>query len=92
VLGVSIFAAGPADAPLASDNDNPAAAPSTGTAFLKRLRFEACLACDMVETFHTLGIPSLAVLRVFRLNANPAFPVRANVAGNDQPAAGGSYG
>ena len=30
------------DAPLASDNDNPAAAPSAGTAFLRRLRFWGC--------------------------------------------------
>jgi hypothetical protein len=48
VLVIGIFAAGPADAPLANDNDNPAAAPSTGAAFLKRLRFEDGLACDMV--------------------------------------------
>src|SRR6516164_10315414 len=32
-----------ADAPLASDSDNPAA-PKTGTALLRRFRFEACLA------------------------------------------------
>ena len=40
-----ISAAGPlveADAPLASDNDNPAA-PNTGTALLRRFRFDACL-------------------------------------------------
>jgi hypothetical protein len=32
-----------ADAPLASDSDNPAA-PKTGTVLLRRFRFEACLA------------------------------------------------
>ena len=37
-------AAGAADALLANDNDNPAAAPSTGTAFLKRLRMLLSLA------------------------------------------------
>jgi len=42
-------AADAAEAPFASDNDNPAAAPSAGTAFLKRLRFEDCLACGMKE-------------------------------------------
>src|SRR6516225_10485958 len=31
-----------ADAPLASDSDNPAA-PKTGTVLLRRFRFEACL-------------------------------------------------
>jgi hypothetical protein len=36
-----MFAAGPPDAPLAKDNDNPAA-PSTGTAFLRRFRFGVC--------------------------------------------------
>ena len=46
VLGVSISGAAPADAP--SDNDNPAAAPRTGAVFLRRLRFEVCLARDMV--------------------------------------------
>ena len=35
--GRSPCGVGLADAPLASDNDNPAAAPSTGTAFLRRL-------------------------------------------------------
>jgi hypothetical protein len=50
VFGVSISAAGlpiAADAPLASDNDNPAAL-NTGTALMLRLRFvEACFACDI---------------------------------------------
>jgi hypothetical protein len=40
---------GALDAPLASDNDNPAA-PNTGTAFLRRFRFEACFAYGMAET------------------------------------------
>jgi hypothetical protein len=45
-------AAGPpgtADAPLAIDNDNPAA-PNKGTAHARRFRFEACLGWDMVES------------------------------------------
>ena len=40
-----VTSAGPpvdADAPLASDSDSPAA-PKTGTALLRRFRFEACL-------------------------------------------------
>jgi hypothetical protein len=45
VFGVGISAA--ADAPLASDNDNPAAL-NTGTALMLRFRFvEACFACDI---------------------------------------------
>jgi len=57
VFRVGISAAGPlvtADAPLASDNDNPAA-PNTGRALLRRFRFEACFACDMAESSHTFG-------------------------------------
>jgi hypothetical protein len=73
MLVVGIFAAGPADAPLASDNDNPAAALSIGAAFLKRLRFETGLTCDIVAAFHTLGILSLVDLRVLRLDYPPAF-------------------
>jgi hypothetical protein len=49
VFGVGISAAGliAADAPLASDNDNPAAL-NTGTALMLRFRFvEACFACDI---------------------------------------------
>ena len=49
---VSISAVDPlvaADAPLASDNDNPAA-PNTGTALPLRFRFEACFAGNMVES------------------------------------------
>ena len=45
-------AAGPpvvADAPLASDNDNPAA-PNSGRALLRRFRLESCFACDMVAS------------------------------------------
>jgi hypothetical protein len=55
VFGVGISATGPlgtADAPLASDNDKPAA-PKTGRALLRRLRFEACFVCDMAESFHS---------------------------------------
>jgi hypothetical protein len=36
------------DAPLASDNDRPAA-PNTGAAFLLRFRRKVAFACDMVE-------------------------------------------
>jgi hypothetical protein len=49
---MSKSAAGPlvaADAPLASDNDKPAA-PNTGATLLLRLCFEVCLACDMIES------------------------------------------
>jgi hypothetical protein len=45
-------AAGPtvaAGAPLASDNDNPAA-PNNGTAHARLFRF-----CDMVKSSHTFG-------------------------------------
>jgi hypothetical protein len=51
VFRVGISSAGPpviAAAPLASDNDNPAA-PNTGTAHARRFRFDACFSCDMVE-------------------------------------------
>jgi hypothetical protein len=48
---VGMCGAGPADAAPASDNDNPAAAPSAGTAVFKRLRFDDCSACDTGETF-----------------------------------------
>jgi hypothetical protein len=54
VFCVGISAAGTsvaADAPLASDNDNPAA-PNNGTAHARRFRFEPCFACDMVESSH----------------------------------------
>jgi hypothetical protein len=56
VFLVSTSAAVPplaADAPLASDKDNPAA-PNTGTALLLRFRLEACFACDMVESSETV--------------------------------------
>jgi hypothetical protein len=53
VFGVGIFTAGPADAPLASDNDKPAA-PNTGRALLLRFRFEACFARD-IAALHTSG-------------------------------------
>jgi hypothetical protein len=57
VFSVGIFAAGTsvaADAPLASDNDKPAA-PNNGTAHARCFRFEACFARDMVESSHTFG-------------------------------------
>ena len=41
-----------ADAPPASDKDTPAI-PNTGTDFVRRFRFEACFACDIVESSHT---------------------------------------
>jgi hypothetical protein len=44
-----ISTAGAPDAPLASDNDNPAA-PNSGKALLRRFRFESRFACAMVET------------------------------------------
>jgi hypothetical protein len=43
-----------ADAPLASDNDNPAA-PNNGTAHARCFRFEPCFARDMMEFSHTFG-------------------------------------
>jgi hypothetical protein len=42
---------GTADAVLASDNDK-LAAPSTGKALLRRFRFEACSAFDMIMSSH----------------------------------------
>jgi hypothetical protein len=57
VLCVGISAAGTsvaAGALLASDNDNPAA-PNNGTAHARLFRFDACFACDMVESSHTFG-------------------------------------
>ena len=44
----------PADAALASDNDNPAA-PNNGIAHARFFRFEPCFARDMVESSHTFG-------------------------------------
>jgi hypothetical protein len=59
-LSADICAAGRADAPLSSDNDNPAAAaPSTGTAFLRRLRFDECLVCGTEATFQYPAMDSL---------------------------------
>jgi hypothetical protein len=46
----------PADAPLASDNDNPAA-PNNGTAHARCFRFEDFFAWGMV-TSHTLQVGS----------------------------------
>jgi hypothetical protein len=55
-FNVAISAAGPlaaADAPPASDRDNPAA-PRTGTAFLPAFRFEACFARGIIAFLHGL--------------------------------------
>jgi hypothetical protein len=62
VFGVGIFAAGPADAPLASENDKPAA-PNTGRALLLRFRFEACFARDIAATSTLPGNVQTARLR-----------------------------
>jgi hypothetical protein len=54
---VGISAASPsvaAGAPLASDNDNPAA-PNKGTAHARCFRLEVCFAFDTVESSHTFG-------------------------------------
>jgi hypothetical protein len=53
VFSVGVSPAGPtaaSDAPPASDN--APATPNTVTAFARLLRFEACFACDIVETSH----------------------------------------
>jgi hypothetical protein len=55
VVGISV--AGPpvaAEAPPVSDNDNPAA-PNTGTAFARRLRFDTCFVCGIVESSHAFA-------------------------------------
>jgi hypothetical protein len=54
VFGVGIFTAGPLEAPLASENDKPAA-PNTGRALLLRFRFDACFERDMAATSYTFG-------------------------------------
>ena len=57
VFCVGISAAGTsvaADAPLASDNDNPAAL-NNGTAHARLFRFDAFFAFDMVESSHTFA-------------------------------------
>src|SRR5262245_44972563 len=51
---MSAAGASVADAPLASDNDNPAA-PSNGTAHARRFGLEACFPWDMLESSHTFG-------------------------------------
>jgi len=55
-VGTSVAAA---DAPLISDNDNPAT-PNTGATLLLRLRFEACLSCNMIESPIKFTNPHLA--------------------------------
>jgi hypothetical protein len=47
-----MFAAGAADAPLANENDKPAA-PNAGRALLLRFRLVGCFARDMADTSHT---------------------------------------
>jgi len=48
-VDVSASPLGTADAPLASDNDNPAA-PNTGRALLRCFRFEVCFAWGIVKS------------------------------------------
>jgi hypothetical protein len=54
VFGVGIFAAGAPDAPLASENDKPAA-PNAGKALLLRFLLDDCLARAMTDTSHNFG-------------------------------------
>jgi len=64
---VGKIAAGPpgtAEAVLASDNDNPAAAPNTGKALLRRFRFEPFSEFDMIAP-SPLGGPSTPSLEVW---------------------------
>jgi len=49
-VDVSASPLGTADAPLASDNDNPAD-PNTGRALLRCFRFEVCFAWGIVNSF-----------------------------------------
>jgi hypothetical protein len=58
-VGISAGSAVTADAPPASDNDNPAA-PNTGTAFLARFRFKPCFAYDMTETSRIASIRAVS--------------------------------
>jgi hypothetical protein len=51
-LRVGMFAAGAADAPLASENDK-LAAPNAGKALLLRFRLDGCFARDMADTSYT---------------------------------------
>jgi hypothetical protein len=54
-VGISAGAPVAADAPAANDKDNPAA-PNTGnddTVLRRRLPFEGCFVCDILETSHT---------------------------------------
>ena len=68
MFSVGVSPAGPtaaSDAPPASDN--APATPNTVTAFARLLRFEACFACDIVETSH---INSDGVARAKQIVAN----------------------
>jgi hypothetical protein len=58
----AIFAAGAPDAPLANDNDSPAA-PNNGTAVLRRFRFADCFVCDIAETPVFAGILTIDYMR-----------------------------
>jgi hypothetical protein len=56
MLGFGVSVAGPLDAGLANENDNPAA-PNTGMALFRRFRFGICL---------RIGGASIMLRRVFR--------------------------
>jgi hypothetical protein len=90
VFRVSGSAAGSAvvvaDAPLASDNDNPAA-PNSGTALLRRFRFESRFACDMVETslaFSGKWFDQSICMRKATLRSAIGTRQMSNKSGNDQ--------
>src|SRR5262249_8151849 len=53
-VAISAGPIGAADAPLASDSDNPAA-PKTGRALLRRFRFGVCFIFDMIWPPITFG-------------------------------------
>jgi hypothetical protein len=71
-VGISAGTSVAADAPVASDNDNPAA-PNNGTAHARCFRFEACFGWDMAESSrtqspdavhnHPMAIVRLGILR-----------------------------
>jgi hypothetical protein len=59
-----------ARASLATANDNPAAAPSTGIVLLRRFRFEDRLACGTEMTFQSLQRKSIVCARFARSLTN----------------------
>jgi hypothetical protein len=67
-----------AGAPLASDNDNPAA-PNKGTAHARRFCFEACFGWAMKESSHT-----------FRANVRLLQPTQRPATGSMNRSAAGS--